>query len=217
VKGAASQHGLVDQQAQRRSDELAVAAVRTWSLRRQGPPEDHGEDDHEAGGEPVDRPPASRLGDQSRHGAGQQNAQEQPRHDAGHHAATPLLGRQVGGEGDHDLPGDRGGADEDGRHGEDPQIRCEGATDQRQRAETEETGDELAPRVEVAQGDDEQQTGGVADLGGRDDGRGRPGPRVEGAGNLMQDRLRVVEVGHHRAGGDGDEDDETPGHPLGLL
>ncbi len=217
VKGPASQHGLVDQQAEGRSDEFAVAAVRAWSLRGQGPPEDHGEHHHQAGGEPVDRPPAGRLGHQSRHRAGQQNAQEQSRHDARHDAAPPLLGRQVGGEGDHDLPGDRGGADEDGRHGEDPQIRREGATDQGQRAEAEETGDELAPRVQVAQGDDEQQPGGVTDLRGRDDGRGRSGPRVERPGDLMQDRLRVVEVGHHRAGGDGDEDDEAPGHPLGSA
>ena len=134
VPGPASQHGLVDQQAERRPDQLGVAAVRARAFGGQGPPEHHGEHDHEAGGEPVDGPPAGRLGHQSRHGAGQQDAQQQARHDAGHHAATPLLGRQVGGEGDHHLPGHRGAADEDGRHGEDPQVRSEGAADQGQRA-----------------------------------------------------------------------------------
>ena len=87
-------------------------------------------------------------------------------------------------------------------------VGGEGAADQRHRAQAEEPGDEPTARVEVAQGDDEQQAGGVADLGGRDDGRGRPGPAVEGAGDLVQDGLRVVEVGHHGAGGHGDEDDE---------
>ena len=84
-----------------------------------------------------------------------------------------------------------------------------GAADQGHGAEAEEPGDQRPARVEVAQGDDEQQAGGVADLGGRDDGRGRPGPAVEGPRDLVQDGLRVVEVGHHRAGGHGDEDDEA--------
>ena len=139
-----------------------------------------------AGREPVDGPPAGGLGHQPRHGAGQEDAEQQPRHDAGHHAAPALLGGQVGGEGDHDLSGHRGAADEDGRHGEDPEVRGEGAADQRHRAQAEEPGDQPAARVEVAQGDDEQQAGGVADLGGRDDGRGRPGPAVEGAGDLCR-------------------------------
>ena len=101
----------------------------------------------------------------------------------------PLLGRQVGGEGDHDLPRHRRTADEDGRHREHPQVRGECAADQRQALEAEEAGDEAPPGMEVAQGDDEQQPGGVTDLCGRDDGRGRSGARVERAGDLMQDGL----------------------------
>ena len=56
-------------------------------------------------------------------------------------------------------------------------------------------------RVEVAERDDEQQAGRVADLGGGDD-RGRGGrPAVKGARHLVQDGLRVVEVGDDGAGG----------------
>ena len=65
--------------------------------------------------------------------------------------------------------------------------------------------------MEVAERDDEQQAGGVADLGGRDDRRGRPRPAWKVARHLVQDRLRVVEVGDDGPGGHGDEDDEAPG------
>ena len=130
--------------------------MRTRSLGRQGPPEHERERDHEGGREPVDGPPAGRLGHQPRHRTGEEDAQEQPRHDAGHDTAPPRLGRQIGSERDHHLPGDRGPADEDGRHGEDPQVGCERAADQGHRAETEEAGDESATRVQVAQRDHEQ-------------------------------------------------------------
>ena len=66
----------------RRSDEPTrspVAAVGAWALGGQGPPQDGGEADHEAGREPVDGPPARHLGHQARHGAGQQDPQQQAR------------------------------------------------------------------------------------------------------------------------------------------
>ena len=129
VPGPPAQHGLGDQQAQRRPDELGIAAVRACALGGERPPQHDREDDHEPGREPVDGPPPGGLGHQPRHGAGEKDAQQQPRHDAGHDAAPPFLGRQVGREGDHHLPGHRGAADEDGRHGEGPQVRRQRAAD----------------------------------------------------------------------------------------
>ncbi len=171
--------GSVHQEPERRPDQLAVAAVGAGAFGGEGPPEHCGEGDHQRGREPVDGPPAGRLGHQPRHRACEQDAQQQPGHDAGDHAAPPVLGCQVGREGDHHLAGHRGAADEDGCDGEDPQVRGEGTADECHGADAEEAGDEPPARVEVAQGHDEQQAGGIADLGGRDDGRGRPGPGVE--------------------------------------
>ena len=54
VPGPPAQHRLVDQQAERRPDQLGVAAVRARALRRQGPPEHDGE------AAPSARPRASR-------------------------------------------------------------------------------------------------------------------------------------------------------------
>ncbi len=75
----------------------------------------------------------------------------------------------------------------------------------------EEPCDQATARVQIAERDNQQQAGGVADLGGRDDGRGRPRPAVEAPCDLVQDRLGVVEVGHDGTRGDRDENNEWPG------
>jgi hypothetical protein len=62
--------------------------------------------------------------------------------------------------------------------------------------------------VEVAQRDDEEKAGGIADLAGRDDRRSRSRPGAEVARDLVQDRLGVVQVGDDGTGRDGDEGDQ---------
>ena len=101
--------------------------------------------------------------------------------------------------------------------GEDPQVGGEGAGDQGHRAQAEEAGHQAPAGVEIAQRDDQQQAGGVADLGGRDDGGGGPRAAWNASGHLVQHGLGVVEVGHHRTGGDGDEDDEAAGESVRRL
>ena len=203
--------GSVDEEAQRRADQARVAAVRARALGGQRPPQDERRSTTmRRGREPVDGPPARRLGHQPRDGAGQEDAQQQPRHDAGHDPSPPLLGRQVGGEGDHDLAGHRGAADGDRGQAKNHRLGASAQATRATAATQKSRVTSAAARVEVAERDDEQEAGGVADLGGGDDRRGRAGAAVEAARHLVQDGLRVVEVGHHGAGGHRDERRRAP-------
>ena len=174
VPGPAAQDGLGRQEGQGRADEGAVAPVRSRALGRQRSPQHESEAHHQRGREPVDGPPPGRLRDQTRDGAGQEDPHQEASHDARHHTSTALFGRQVGSEGDHDLPGHGRPADQDRSEGEEPQGRCQRAGDERDRGQEEETCGQGPARMQIAERDDEQQPRGVADLGGRDHrGRGR--------------------------------------------
>ena len=71
--------------------------------------------------------------------------------------------------------------------------------------------------MQVTQGHHEQQPGGVADLGRRDDQRGEPRTAVEVVGHQVQHRLGVVQVGYHGAGRHGDEGHQGTGQLAWCL
>ncbi len=87
----------------------------------------------------------------SGHRSGQENTEEEPGHDPGHDTPTSVGRGQVGGEGDHDLAGNRRGAHGDGGQAEDPDVRGKGARHQGHRGHAEDADHQDAPRVEVAQ------------------------------------------------------------------
>lgn len=57
--------------------------------------------------------------------------------------------------------------------------------------------------MSIAQGDHQDKTSGVADLREGHDGGGRARTHVKGEGDLVEERLAVVEIGDHRPSGYG--------------
>ncbi len=71
--------------------------------------------------------------------------------------------------------------------------------------------------MEVAQGYDEEEAGGVAHLRGRDDQRCQGRAAVEVVRHQVEQGLGVVEVGYHGPGRDGDQGHQGAGQLLRLL
>src|SRR5581483_8318674 len=86
----------------------------------------------------------------------------------------------------------------------------DGRGDERDRGPDQDRRHQAPAGQEVAEGDDESQPGGVAELRRRHDEAGGAGAGVKDAGDGRQQRLRVVEVRGGGAGGDREDDDEAP-------
>nr|UXN29150.1 hypothetical protein N8D75_02235 [Curtobacterium flaccumfaciens] len=172
---------------------------------RDGPPQQHGEDDRDDGGERVDRAPPERVRDQTADRPRHQDAGEHPGRDRADHASALRGVGEVPGQRDEELPGDRGDPDQRQGDQERREGRCDRGEQQRDGGGDEHPGDQ-APAVEdVPERHDEQDADGVADLGQGDE---QPGERRRGAErrcDVVEQRLCPVQVADRCSPGDGEQ------------
>jgi hypothetical protein len=77
--------------------------------------------------------------------------------------------------------------------------------------------DEPSALKHIAQGHQEQQACGIAELGCGDNKASLIGRKREGAGNRIEQRLRVIVAGDGKTGGDGHERDQRRAKPMMLF
>ena len=152
-------------------------------------------DDHQYARHPVYGAPAAEACQQPGDGTRQQNPQQQAAHDGAHHLATFFRRGEGRGERHQDLR----------HHGEQPRQR---GTDNHHRQRLAAGGDQHPAGGQKRHGDDqhpafkhiaerhqEQQPGGIAELGGGDDKACGTGGEIERAGDGVEKRLRVIVAG----------------------
>ena len=167
-----------------------------------------GHQQRQAGGGQIDRAPAAQLGD----GPGQRpRLQDAEHHAAGHgshHLAALRLGRQRCRVHDQELDDHR--EEPHAGHGHEQQRARPGRScrRERERAEDELEEDQTPALDDVAERDEQDQAGGVADLRHRDHGAGRALADAEAGRDLVEQGLGVEGAGDRLPGGERQQQDE---------
>ena len=193
---------------------LAVADGELRAVVGQGAAQRHRGERHDRGGDAVDRPPSGQPGDHPGERARHQDADQQAAHQRADHPAALVVAGQRRGVGDEHLHDHRGdAAQRDGRvkHG---QAGGERADRQGDRTARQQAGEQRATAHDVAGRHDEQQPDGVAELPDRHEQRRAARPDVQRVADRVQQRLRVVQVGHGHRAGDGHQPDQARGEAV---
>jgi hypothetical protein len=160
---------------------------------------------------PVHRAPTRHLGHETRRRARQQDANEETRHDARDNPTTLRGPGQVGREWNQYLAADGRESNHERHGGEERERRQRRGDAHRDRGECEDADGEASSRPNVAEGNDEGETQRVTGLNeGHQQGRARRAD-VEVLGDLVQQRLQVVEVGDDDANRDRHQRNEGAG------
>jgi hypothetical protein len=126
-----------------------------------------------------------------------------------------VLAGQAAGQRDEHLRDDRGEPDDADRRGQDRERRRRGGDRQARGRDQEHPRDHPSAVQQVAQRDEQHEARGVPDLGGGDQQARGAGADAEVAGDHVQQRLGVVEVGDRGAAGDGQQHHQPAVHGCG--
>jgi hypothetical protein len=197
------QHPLLPEQSQHGGEQAQVAhAVRGGGQVRQALPQRHGQRQHQRSGAEVHAAPAGQIAHPARKDARQQQAHEHTALRRSHHPPPLVRCSGTGCIGDQAL-----------RHGRAQQADAQHARQQHRRRRRKAHGGQrghqghplhrhqAAPVHPVAQRHQQQQGQRAANLRGRDNAAHRRLGHAEIMRQRIQQRLRVVHVGHAQAGG----------------
>ncbi len=124
----------------------------------------------------------------------------------------PRVGRvgQLTGQRDEELGADGGQTDQQQRGEQNRPGGCHGGPGQGQPGRGQHDRDEPAPVQQVPERHQQEDPDGVADLGDGDQQPGHRGGHAEGGGDLLQQRLRPVQVADRGAAGHGEQQRHRP-------
>ena len=159
----------------------------------------------------VDGPPPSDVGDEARERAGEEDPDQKPAHNLPDDRAPVALAGELGSERDQHLCRDRAETDDYEDCDQYPDVRGDRGEHEPECGDREHRRHESPTRHAIADRHEQSEAERVADLRAGDDERGDARTRVEGAGDRVQQRLRVVEVGDRNPAGGGEEEDESVG------
>ena len=203
--GPAAQDRLLRDDRGQRAHQRAVGGGVGGGQRREDHPQARGQHQHQPGRDEVDAAPADGVGQEAGDRPGQEDAEQQPAH---HPADEPPAGpgrREPGGDGHEDLGDRRRHADGDAGHEEQPERRCQPRGDQGDGRAHQHAAGEGPVLEQVAERQQDDHPGRVPELRRRDDDGGRALADPERAGQQVEQRLGVVEVGRRQPAGDGQD------------
>jgi hypothetical protein len=208
VEAGAAQLGFGAQQSQRRGEQGGVALGGGGRGRRQGAGQERGEQQGESGREDVRRTPAQPVAQRAPGCAGQQHAREGTAQQGAADHAPPVLRDQAGGERSGQRGDHRRRAHQHGR-GEQRDERGRGTRGEQAGPGQREQGDEQPTGEEpVAERDEQEDAGRVAELGRRHHRSGRAGGDAQPRGHQRADGLREVDVAHGHTTGERQQRDQ---------
>ena len=164
---AGPEQRLIDEHAQDRAQQARIAQSRLALVARQHAPQHGGHGQHQQGRHPVHGAPAAQVGQHAGEGPRQQDAQQQAAHDRAHRLAALMRQGQRGGEGHQDLGDHRQHAGQRRAQHQHRDVGREGGNQQAGRGQQRHQHDQAAPFVHIAQGHQQHQPGGIAQLGGQ--------------------------------------------------
>ncbi|MNN05131.1 hypothetical protein D3C81_1178840 [compost metagenome] len=202
------------QQPEHRHEQRRVAdALGSGRQAGQSRPEPRRQQQHGAGRAEVHRAPSGQVADHACHHAGEQQAEEDATLGRADHAATFLRRRSGCGVGNQPLrhgrtehAGEAHRAEQANRGGRQPHRHQREHQSQRLRQH------QVPPREDIAQWHQQHQGQRAANLRDGDHPANGEGRNGEVARQGVQQRLRIVDIGHAQATGAGKQQHQAPTH-----
>ncbi|MNS97690.1 hypothetical protein D3C72_1320320 [compost metagenome] len=206
-----AEQGLFNKHAQDRAQQARVAHRGGALIAGQHAPQGGGHAQHQQGGHPVHRAPTAHVRQRAGHGAGQQDAQQQPAHDRADRLAAFMRRGQGGGKRHQDLGHHRQHSRERGAQQQQDDVVGERGNQQSAGRQQRHQHDQAAAFEQVAQRNQQHQPQRVAQLRGGDDGARHGVGQRELLADGVQQGLRVVIAGNGQAGCHGHQQNDRRG------